>query len=286
MRKLSTIILLFVSISLFAQEDTTNLGWKVGLNVGMYQANNYAANFYNGSEDNLNKISLITENFYHYQNIYDILDAADTLFVSGIPTNMKYDPAVAIGFVIRNNFRDDFAWFLQFNQVTLTARDLYTIEVDPKDFATEPDLRSFSVWGKEQRYMIDFGFSKEFPLENRYRAFIDLGVTLTNHKVVENKILVHDKEFSIINIYGNKPYVPNSGMQAYTIEQGGLGYGGFINSGIKLYVNDFFSIDPMVHVYMHTTGLEGYKTFKPHFYFNIRFCVNNLFLFSQRNLDT
>jgi hypothetical protein len=171
--------------------------------------------------------------------------------------------------------------------VKLRASDFYTIEVDPKPFiAVFPDLRSYAIIGEENRYHIDLGYSHEFPLRSpMFRPYVDAGFTLTTTRVRSHKIRVEEREYSLVNIYGNQNYVPNTDLQTFEIIQGGVGYGGFFNVGIKLFVNNYFSLDPTIHLYVNTINLDGYKHLRPNFFFNFRLTVNNLFLYSQGQMN-
>lgn len=280
------LLLLIVPMMAFGQIDSTNLGWKIALNSGLFLSSNHSASFYNGQDYNDNTINFILKNQYHFNDIMALLEASDTFRLHGLPVKMRYNPALMIGFSFRNNFAEDKAWFIQFNQTKLKAADVYTLEVDPRDqIATEPDLRTFMIWGEEQRYLFDLGYSQEFEGSRpMFRPFIEAGITLTNTKVKAHKIFVVEREYSLINLYGNQPYIPGSNMQEFNVEQGGIGYGGFINAGIKLYVNHYFSLDPTIHLYFATTNLDRYNHLRPHLFFNIRMSVNNLFIFQEKHL--
>lgn len=284
--------ILFIGVCLvwvqgaYGQVDSSNLGWKISLNTGLFLSSNHPASFYNGDPQNDNRITFVLDNKYIYEEIMGLLEASDTFILSSLPSQMRYNPSLLVGFTFRKNFREDLAWFLNFNQVTLRATDFYTLEVDPLDnIATDPDIRQFAIWGEEQRYLFDFGLSKEFESSSpMFRPFFEGGITLTNTLVKANKIKVYDRDFSLVNIYGNNPYIPNSNMQTYDVDQGGIGYGGFLNAGIKCYVNHYFSIDPTMHFYLATTHLKPYDQIRPHFFFNIRLTVNNLFAFQEKHL--
>lgn len=283
---LLAMVLIFPGVRLMSQVDSSNIGWKISLNTGLFISSNYPASFYNGSEANDNKMSFILNNQYYRNEILSILEASDTFRLHGLPVHMRYNPAMMVGFSFRNNYSENKAWFLQFNQARLKAADRYTLEVDPKPFiATDPDLRTFMIWGEEQRFLFDFGLSREFEISSpMFRPYIDIGVSLSNTVVKANKIFVGEREFSLINIYGNQPYIPNSNLQTFIVDQGGIGFGGFVNAGIKFYVNEYFSIDPTVHIYAATTKLEPYNHLRPHFFFNIKLSANNLFMFSDKHL--
>lgn len=284
-------LFLFVTISLFSfgksisQIDSTNIGWKIGINAGVYVSSNYHAGFYSGHDNNKNSINFILGNRYHFQEIMHLLNATDSFRLHGLPEQMKYSPAVMVGFSFRNNFKEDMAWFIQFNQVRLRSVGLFTLEVDPKDnILTFPDLRTYNIYGEEQRFTFELGISREFEIRSpMFRPFIDAGITFTNTKVRANKINIEEREFSLINVYGNQTYVPNSNMQTFLVEQGGLGYGGFFSFGTKFYVNNFFSLDPSLTLFFNTTNLEPYNLARPNFFFNIRMSVNNIFLYQERH---
>ncbi len=281
-----TLLLLLAGVSARSQIDSTNLGWKIGLNAGYYIASRHTAGFYSGHDHNENTISFVFNNKYHFQEIMGLLHASDTFRLEGLPERMRYTPTMMVGFLFRNNFSEDKAWFIQFNQVRLRTSDFYTIEVDPKpNIAIFPDLRSFSIIGEENRYHIDLGYSQEFALRSpMYRPFIDAGITFTNTRVRSHKIRIEEKQYSLINVYGSQNYVPNTDLQTFEVIQGGVGFGGFFNLGMKFYVNEYFSLDPVVHLYVNTINLEGYNHLRPHLFFNIRLMVNNLFLFNQRHM--
>ncbi len=281
------IVLYLVSLvhnTLLAQDQPDiedNLGWKIALNAGLYLPNHYHASFYNGTPKNENTIGYILDNKYHFMDIMNILEASDTFLLYALPERMRYEPALCIGFTLRNNFREDWSWYFMFNQTTLIAKDVFTLRVDPLNIGVMPDLRSYPIWGKEKRFIIDLGFTKEKALLNsNHRPFVEFGATFTNTLVIEHKISIEEKDFNLINIYGTQSYIPNSGLQTFEVEQGGLGFGVHANIGIKLIINDYFSLDPAMHFYINSINLNKYNHIKPHLYFNLRLSINNLFLFS------
>jgi len=288
-RKIAILTVLLTCISfpvVYGQIDSSNLGWKIGLNAGYFVPSRHSAGFYSGHDYNENTINFILKNKYQFQEIMGLLDATDTFRLEGLPERMKYTPTLMVGFLFRNNVTENQAWFIQFNQVKLRASDFYTIEVDPKPLiGIFPDLRSYAIIGEENRYHIDLGYSHEFRLSTEmYRPFIDIGFTLTNTRVKSHKIRIEEREYSLVNVYGSNSYVPNTDLQTFQVIQGGVGYGGFLNLGLKLFVNNYFSLDPVIHFYLNTVNLDGYNHIRPHMYFNVRLAVNNLFLFNQTQL--
>lgn len=283
-------LLLLFSASAFSQIDSSNLGWKIGINAGFYLPSNHSAGFYNGKDHNENNINFILKNSYQYNEIFALLEASDTFRLADLPYRMKYTPTLMVGFIFRNNFQENRSFYFQFNQAKLKVSDAFTLEVDPKpNIATFPDYRTYAITGEEHRFVFDVGYSQEFGLKSpMFRPYIDGGFTLINTKVRSHKIRIEGREYSLINIYGNQPYIPNSNLQTFDVDQGGIGYGVSFTGGIKLYVNNFISLDPSVQLSMCGINLTGYNQMKPHLFFNLRLMINNLFLFQehQRGVDT
>ena len=109
--KASVLILsLSFSLSLKAQlAHETPLGWQFGLNFGYYAPSKYTANYYNGSETNVNNARFVMSNYYWYQEIFQKLLAADTVFISGLPSNMHYKIALMPGLYGQFTFNENYA---------------------------------------------------------------------------------------------------------------------------------------------------------------------------------
>ena len=96
MKYVAIILLLLLTLLGYAQEDDfseldnqNSFGrWDLGLNFGLYLPSNYHAAFYNGSSGNVNNVDYVFKNKYWYQAIYNELNAADTVLVAELPTNM------------------------------------------------------------------------------------------------------------------------------------------------------------------------------------------------------
>ncbi len=284
------IILLFLcSMPVYGNspDDSTRLGWQVGLSTGFFIPSPHSASFYNGKEGNENTIGYILKNKYYYEEVFSLLEASDTFLLQNLPSDMRYNNSMMVGFTFRNKYRKDFSWYFSIRQVRLKAADFYTLEVDPlKHIATEPDIRRFMIWGEEDRHHFDFGVTWEFDskLTGFYPSF-DLGVTVTNAKVKTHKIFVNEREFSLINVYGNQPYVPGSGQQTFMVEQGGIGFGGFVTAGGRYYINSSFSLDPSVQLYVNTIHLKPYQQPRLHILFNLTFSVNNLLMLRNEPVE-
>lgn len=279
------VFLLSIDIPAFAlriSDDSTaqNRFWSFGINCGAAFANKYQANFYNGAEGNENELSLIFNNQYYRNEIRQVIN--DTFSINGMPTGMKYKPAFCVGMYIKKNFNNHFGAFIQFNYSKFTAEDVFTLKIG----ATSPsqafsNLKNYPIWGKEDRINIDIGGSYEFPLDEKIFGFVEVGFNLNNTKVRENKIAIENLEYSIVNIYGNQYYIPNTQLQEYPVRQGGIGLGAFLSPGVKFKFSEHVAVDLLGSIYWAKINLMHYNTFRLHYNVMLRFVFSSEFLKSN-----
>jgi hypothetical protein len=248
-----------------------------GINVGPYFANKHTANFYNGNPSNLNSINLILSNYYYLQDIYRAYNDTVSLYngVEGLPNNMKYTTNIMAGIYFESSIGRTGSLFIQFNFTQLTAKDAAIFKVGATSGSIAfPNLIECPIWGKETRMNIDIGMTKRIPIIDKIDYYVGGGVNFNNTLVKENKIFIGNSEYSLINIYGTIPYIPNTNMQIYDVREGGIGFGAFLETGFKFKFGDLISVDPGVDIYWTKINFDGYKDFKPQFYPYIRFCFN------------
>lgn len=251
--------------------------WDLGINTGFYLPSNYHAKFYNGSAGNVNNLDFIFGNKYRYDEIRNLINASDTFYVNGIPQNMKYTPAFAIGIYIKRSINKESSITINFNYSKLTIADKFTVLVDPLSIATEDDIRIYDIWGKEVRTNIDLVYTKTFLNEDNVFPFLEFGLNVNSIDVNEHKIGIENQEFSIVNRYLNNSYVPGAQINEYDVKQGGLGYGFLVGGGLKLYNPGGISIEPGANIYFKQISLENYKAFRPAFVVFVRFSLGDYF---------
>jgi hypothetical protein len=285
MKNFLLIIFILSFFSIKAQDDDNKpdgnefVGrWDLGLNFGVYLPSNYHAKFYNGSEENVNKMSYVFGNKYWYEDIKRELNASDTIFVRELPGNMRYNAAFQVGIYLRRTFDNYLGFSLQFDYSKLTAADVYTLEVDPYLIGREPDIRIYNIWGVEERVNIDILMSKYFKTKNPlFIPFFEAGLNITSTKVKENKIKVENLEYSLIDVYLNGSYIPNAPQTTYEIYQGGMAMGFSIAGGVKLQFSKQFSFDPGFRIYFQNIKLERYDLMKPAFSIFFRLSLADFF---------
>lgn len=280
------ILVLFLLVqggNALSQDNDNYCGWTFGLNFGLYYPSGYSANYYNGSDINENKASWVLGNYYWYQEIFKVLDASDTVFIAdnGLPMNMHYKVALNPGIFGEYRFNKSYALSFEFNYLKLKANDAIGLEVDPKEYATEPDIRLYPVKGIEERVYFNLTLKRYFDSQKpNLNYFVMGGINVNNTKVLKNALYIEEKEYSLINIYGRQNYVPNTGMQTFSVYEGGIGFGLVAGGGASLTFDNGIILEPGITANWARVNLEGYKRFTPGIGIYMRFILNSL-LFAE-----
>ncbi|MCF8365275.1 MAG: hypothetical protein K9H16_05810 [Bacteroidales bacterium] len=313
--KSQILIMIFMLLAAFAQsqnrtpqftENERNwseydlTGWRFGINIGMYFANNYSAQYYSGERFNENNIEYVLNNKYWYEEIvqelnsnriynnfdwlpppdytpnfnqwlaeYDVQQGEKAWWIY-YPVEMKYDAAISPGFYVKYNFNNTTGVFAQTNYVELKTSGAFQMTIDTVTYTSEPGFRTGFIRGKERRSTIDIGISKFYRTGTFTSIFIETGLHMNSTKVLESRIQIGRREYNLVNNYSSGGYVPNSNGTTYEIYQGGIGFGIFLNGGLKFILNEQVSIDPGFSVYYKNLKLEGYSDFKPDIYAYVR----------------
>ena len=265
------------SLKVFAQSEpgigdvdfsNDGRGWSFGLNVGVYYPSKNTANYYNGSSSNENKTAFVMSNYTWYNEIFYALGAHDSISVTG-PENMHYNLAMQPGLYAQYSFNPQMALVIEFNYMKLKANDAITIDVDPpQDYLGNHDLRLFPMRGVEERVYANIGIKRSFPKTDKLTWFFTGGVNVNSTKVKKSSFFVEDinrvqKEYSMINVYGNNQFIPNSNMQTFNVYQGGIGFGLFGGGGASLKFANSVVIEPGITAHWLMVKLEHYRNMNP-----------------------
>ena len=262
-------------------------GWEFVGNFGAYWGNKYQASFYNGHKSNVNNINYVFSNDYWHNEIKNILLSTlninrDSFALSETPKNMKYSATMHVGFGGRYNFNPEWALNVEFNQAKLTAKDFFTIEVFPAFDNENRSYLQYPIWGIETRTNIQIGVMRTLNPTKKVRPIVELGAVFTNTHVKESKISIEDQSYNLVNIYSGN-YVPDSNVQENEIRQGGLGFGGYMNGGIKIMFTNFVSVELYGSLYYQQINLENYNAFKLNEALMFRFVLSPGFFIPKEN---
>jgi hypothetical protein len=252
--------------------------WNFGINIGGYYANKYPAEFYNGADYNVNRVSYVMNSYDWYQEIRRALGSSDqgSVTVLEYPGNMHYNFAMMGGLFIRYNFDLNWGLCLDVNYTQLKTEDAVTFEVDPTMSLTFQDIRLIPIRGVEERVHLDLMMQRNFRLKSRIYFFLQAGLNMNYTRVLESSIYVAEKEYSLVPIYGPGGYHYGTNQQEYYIIQGGVGYGFMLAGGAGIPLTDVFGIEPGVFFNYNNVKLEGYDQFKPSFGINLRLLFGNI----------
>ena len=251
--------------------------WQFGLDFGMYAASNTPANYYNGSETNQNRLSYVMNNITWYREIKLALKADSSVDVNGIPSKMHYHIALMGGLFIRYNVDKKNSICLQANYTKLKAEDAITLIIDKyKTYLTLPDLRNYPIQGIEYRVMLDLVYQRTFTLKSKINFFVQAGPAFNYTKVLKSSVFIEDKEYSLINIYGNQIYSPGTNQQVFTVIEGGFGYGLMLGGGAGFPLNENFTLEPGFYFHYNNVALQGYDQFGLSFGLYLRILLGNL----------
>ena len=257
-----------------AQKSETFTGLQFGLNFGAYLPSKYSANYYNGSEKNLNNTQWVMSNRVFYDSIFIKLDAIDTVKIVGWPSNMHYKISMMPGLYAQYTINEEYAICIEFNYMKLIAQDVITFEI-PKPFLANPDQRLCVIRGEEKRVYIDLGIKRSIKVSDKNQLFVIGGLNLNNTNVLKSAFYVEGTEYSIINNYINGVYVgPNA--QTFNLRQGGIGWGLYLSGGATFHFGNI-SFEPGFNAHFVNVDLTGYKKLAPGGGIYIRFILNNLF---------
>lgn len=282
-----TIILIFLGVvsgkTSYAQSDSENAeieysndgkGWAFGLNIGYYYPSKHTAAYYNGESYNINNADYVMSNYYWYEEIFFTLEAHDSVFISGLPSNMHYKPAMQPGIYAQYNFNPTLALMIEFNYMKLKAEDVIIFDIDPPlDYAANHDLRLYPIHGIEERVYCDIGLKRIYPQNEKFSYFFLGGLNVNSTTVKKSSFYVEDIEYSMINNYGDGNYVPGGNNQSYYVYQGGIGVGMYAGGGASFTFANSIVVEPGITAHWLMVKLDRYQNMNPGVGVYIRFLL-------------
>ena len=168
----------------------------MGINGGLYIANQNTSNQYNGNYNNYGVSSILNnplnqtkfDQFFQYPYyIYDI------------PSDIKYNPSSEIGFHIGWKKKES-KYYVDINFSDIKIQDFITIAVDnPNNLSPDPDYEPISITGNEKRNMINLGFQKKIYEESKITLFYPIFVQFLEVKIIDNFITIDNQRYNIIH---------------------------------------------------------------------------------------
>ena len=115
------------------------------------------------------------------------------------------------------------------------------------------------LFRSEARTNIDAGLLYTFNPEKQITGFAEMGLNLNSIKVKKNFMQIFNNEYNLVNIYANNSYIPNTQLNEYEVNQGGIGFGTYSSLGIRYTMSELFAMELAGIAYLKTANLEGYN---------------------------
>ncbi len=254
------------SSSNLKSDNIPTLRWIYGLSFGGYFANPSTANYYNGSGEHSVETAL---NRVHNRDrlINNVDEIIDTFEVGELPQNMRYNPAMQLGFFGGINFSRSFTVMGEFNYTRLTAADKFTLITDKFTSTSEPYRLLSDIYGVEERIELRLGFQYTLYTDSYIHPFIESGLNITDTKVVENRVTISGIQFNIREIR----------TDYYNVRDYGMGFGIYTGVGLNFEVSDKLNFRMGGSVSLSQINLGDNNEIKPQYTAFLRLNLNELF---------
>jgi hypothetical protein len=234
-------------------------GFRVGIYIGSYFANQYTASMYDGygfdidgnknSWDN----SLMNQKIniqYGYQGpsgqIDQIARALNvdpqqwTFGPSDMPTNMRYNPAFSVGLNCIYSVDKKNGIIMNLNAIKLNVGGNFTIVTPQQGNATQINnrIKTFSVTGVEQRALFQFGYQRILGDNEKMNLFVEAGLNATLTKFVQNYAIINGLKIDLTS-YNNQTVFANALPFKHPI---GVGFGAFAGIGANITMSPKYTI--------------------------------------------
>jgi hypothetical protein len=251
------------------EEENKGLKFNYGGYVGGIFANSGTAAFYNGAGDN--SIERVLQNQKIREEI--MFEINHTYELGEVPQTMNYKFTNSIGFQVSVDIAKDLSLGLNMGYAKLQTVDQFKLNYTNLaiDHLTFDTYYLGTIMGEEKRYLIDLQLEKAFELSEQMSAFAGLAINMNNVIVTKSAIQIGELEYNIKTDYTNYISQDHITGPVYDIQQGAVGVGGMAYGGVKIHVNDYFSLDPGLRVYYSQNRLPGYNKLYLHFMPFIRF---------------
>ena len=249
-------------------------GVSFGLNVGSYFASRNTANFYNGAcmyptDELFGGVQCVTiaerldPNVFinDYRNILNNINnstssqaTAFSVPFDSYPLNMRYNPAMYVGFQMKYAWSRTSSMIFNLNAVRLRAVDQFTLQF----FGTtvvdgQNDVRLFQIYGREQRFNLNLGYRQGFEMGDQSNFYVQFGGSMLGTSVQENQIRIAGNDYSLFM------YTMNINQQVAYQARTNVGFGFYIAPGFEFIVNNKYGFDLGLILSRDRMNLNGYK---------------------------
>ena len=255
-------------------------GFELAIGGNIYFGSKKTANYYNGApESSIGLVRLLFDNEYRWLEVMNVLrtkyhyiDAENVKFREDYNYKSHYNIAMDVAVALKYRFHQNYYFELSYSFRRLTVSNRFIFEFEggiPGNKENPPWSGWENIVAKEDRHYIDLSVGYILQIHPIAKPFIALGAQFTYIRIKDFKAVIEGHNFDLLNIakYPNSPYEPET--PKYT-DWAGVGYGFFLNAGLKIAVHPAVSLDPIFQLSIASFGNN--KTNLPGFHTNL--CLN------------
>lgn len=266
-----------------------NKGFDFQIGAGVYFANKYTAQYYNGKSSNENNLDFLLLQKYRYDTLVQFVQQnigytiGDSLWINAddYPQNMSYKISYYINLGLSYHFSKNWSLSLRFSNTKLTAQDIFLLNFETQSGNEFNHYLKGTLQGKEIRNMFSINVKYTFHPHKNFKPFIGLGFQVLNLKIKSFNAYILNRDFNLLNTGQN--YTPGTQQQISYTEYGGTGFGFVGDIGLKIAFNKFISIDPSLSINWIKLPLTNYPNFKFNYAVYIAFVFNDLIFSAKKN---
>ena len=229
-----------------------------GFYIGSYFANKYSASTYDGYGFDVNGNQNSFLNSFMYQKIKNVYGGglgqfdqiASALGVdqgqwefneSDMPINMRYVPAIMLGFNFKIPVSENSAFIFNLNGSKLAIEGNFTItllKVLGSNPAINSNIKTFAIKGTEKRLLFQLGYQKIFGTDDNINFFGEIGFNGTLSQYNSNTIYINELQIDL-TYYLNQN---NNPITSPTKPPTGFGLGAYAGLGLNINLNSQFTM--------------------------------------------
>ena len=262
------LLLIILSVKINAQnnDDKDEAETKIykkskilsGFYIGSYFANKYSASTYDGYGFDVNGNQNSFLNSFMYQKIKNVYGGglgqfdqiASALGVdqgqwqfneSDMPINMRYVPAIMLGFNFKIPVSKNSAFIFNLNGSKLSIEGNFTmtlLKVLGSNPAINSNIKTFAIKGTEKRLLFQLGYQKIFGTDDNINFFGEIGFNGTLSQYNSNTIYINELQIDL-TYYLNQN---NNPITSPTKPPTGFGLGAYAGLGLNINLNSQFTM--------------------------------------------
>ena len=229
-----------------------------GFYIGSYFANKYSASTYDGYGFDINGNQNSFLNSFMYQKIKNVYGGglgqfdqiASALGVdqgqwefneSDMPINMRYVPAIMLGFNFKIPVSKNSAFIFNLNGSKLAIEGNFTmtlLKVLGSNPAINSNIKTFAIKGTEKRLLFQLGYQKIFGTDDNINFFGEIGFNGTLSQYNSNTIYINELQIDL-TYYLNQN---NNPITSPTKPPTGFGLGAYAGLGLNIDLNSQFTM--------------------------------------------